>query len=31
MKKIITYINCENETMESCVNSSREYENNGAD
>ena len=31
MKKIITYINCENETLESCVNASREYENNGAD
>ncbi len=31
MKKIITYINCENETMENVVKTSREYENNGAD
>lgn len=31
MKKIITYINCENETIENCVNTCREYENNGAD
>ncbi|MBR4344844.1 MAG: bifunctional phosphoribosyl-AMP cyclohydrolase/phosphoribosyl-ATP diphosphatase HisIE [Lachnospiraceae bacterium] len=31
MKKIITYINSENETIESCVTSSREYENAGAD
>ena len=31
MKKIITYINSENETSENCVISSREYENGGAD
>ena len=31
MKRIITYINCENEPMENVVKSSREYENNGSD
>ena len=31
MKRIITYINCENETIENCVASAREYENFGAD
>ncbi|MBP5179048.1 MAG: bifunctional phosphoribosyl-AMP cyclohydrolase/phosphoribosyl-ATP diphosphatase HisIE [Lachnospiraceae bacterium] len=31
MKKIIACINCENDTLENCVKSSREYENNGAD
>lgn len=31
MKKLIAYINCENETSEKIVNSSRDYENNGAD
>ena len=31
MKRIITYINCENETRENCVKECREYENAGAD